>query len=51
MHELMETHKDLMPFRNASGMGGCGCGAGMLAGHLECLEEQGYNVSAKISRF
>ncbi|MDP2797483.1 MAG: hypothetical protein Q8N94_08255 [Methanoregula sp.] len=46
MQQIMETHKDLMPFRNAFGKNAPGFGPGMMKNRLAPLEAKGYDVSA-----
>ncbi|MDP3563165.1 MAG: hypothetical protein Q8R70_01605, partial [Methanoregula sp.] len=46
MQQFMETHKDLMPARNATERNGPGFGPGMMENRLAQLEAKGYDVSA-----
>ena len=46
MQQIMETHKDLMPFRNAFGKNAPGFGPGMMENRLAQLEAKGYDISA-----
>ena len=46
MQQFMETHKDLMPFRNATEKNVPGFGHGMMENRLTQLEAKGYDVSA-----
>jgi hypothetical protein len=46
MEQCMESHKDLMPARNATEKNAPGFGSGMMENHLAQLEAKGYDVSA-----
>ena len=46
MQQFMESHKDLMPARNATEKNASGFGSGMMENRLAQLETKGYDVSA-----
>jgi hypothetical protein len=46
MQQFVESHKDLLPARNATERNGPGLGSGMIENRLVQLEAKGYDVSA-----